>query len=49
MISGLFGWLVASQSAVLFFHIKSALSTCQPAVFFSHNKSAVATSQPNKL
>jgi hypothetical protein len=45
----LFRWLVASQPAVLFSHIKSVLATCQPTVFFSHNKSAPATSQPNKL
>jgi hypothetical protein len=39
----LFGWLAASQPAVLLSHIKSAPAIYQPAVFFSHNKSAPAT------
>jgi hypothetical protein len=40
----LFGWLAASQPALLFSHVNSAPATSQPAVFFSHNKSALATS-----
>jgi hypothetical protein len=44
MIVALFGWLVASQPAVLFSHTSSASATSQPAVFFSYNKSASAIS-----
>jgi hypothetical protein len=42
-----FGWLAASQLAVLFSHIISAPVISQSAVFFSHNKSAPTTRQPN--
>jgi hypothetical protein len=43
-----FGWLAASQPAVLFSYTNSAPITNQPAIFFSHNKSAPATGQPNE-
>ena len=50
ILLALFGGLLASQTTVIFSHIKSAPASSQTTVFFSDNKSAPATgySEPNK-